>query len=227
MFLTQMELHPGRRGTRFLLGSPQRMHAEVLSAFPSHSGPGRVLWRLDCEANRRLLLYVVAAEKPDLTGLVERAGWPTTSTWRTAAYDRFLARLAPGQRWVFRLTANPVHSVRSDERPGVRGRAVPHRTVAHQQQWLIDRAGRLGVAFDEDDGQASFAVSSRGISQFTKGEPEAANGGRRRRVSLSHARFDGVLEVVDPDRLRSALVDGVGRAKAYGCGLLTLAPPPS
>ena len=227
MFLTQMELHPGRRGTRILLASPQRMHAELLCTFPGQADPGRLLWRLDTELNRRLLLYVVSAEKPDLTALVEKAGWPTTSSWRTAAYDGFLARLAPGQRWMFRLTANPVRSVRSEELPGARGRAVPHRTVAHQHQWLADRAGRLGVAFDDGDGQTNFAVSSRGVREFTKGESDPAPAGQRRRISLSHARFDGVLKVVDPDLLRTALVTGVGRAKAYGCGLLTLAPPPS
>lgn len=227
MFLTQMELHPGRRGTRFLLGSPQRMHAEVLAAFPRGADSGRVLWRLDAEANRRLLLYVVSAQKPDLTGIVEKAGWPATSTWRTAAYDSFLARITSGQRWAFRLTANPVRNVRSGDRPGARGRAVPHRTVGHQQQWLFDRAGRLGVGFGGggDGGEASFAVSSRGVMEFSKAEPGAD--GARRRVTLSYARFDGMLEVVEPDLLRSALVSGVGGAKAYGCGLLTLALPPS
>jgi len=36
--------------------------------------------------------------------------------------------------------------------------------------------------------------------------------------------IDGVGRVDDPDRLLSLVVDGVGRAKAYGCGLLTVSP---
>jgi CRISPR system Cascade subunit CasE len=38
------------------------------------------------------------------------------------------------------------------------------------------------------------------------------------------ATYDGILTVTDPALLRRALCHGVGRAKAYGCGLLTLAP---
>ena len=39
--------------------------------------------------------------------------------------------------------------------------------------------------------------------------------------------FDGVaLEVVDEELLRQALCCGIGRAKAFGCGLMTIAPLP-
>ena len=36
--------------------------------------------------------------------------------------------------------------------------------------------------------------------------------------------FDGSLTVTDPEKLRHALSNGIGRAKGYGCGMLTLAP---
>ena len=56
----------------------------------------------------------------------------------------------------------------------------------------------------------------RGIAEFKRGE---------RRVTLGVATFEGVLEVTDPDALRRALTHGIGRGKAYGCGLMTLARP--
>ncbi|MFS8202560.1 type I-E CRISPR-associated protein Cas6/Cse3/CasE [Streptomyces sp. CWNU-52B] len=37
-------------------------------------------------------------------------------------------------------------------------------------------------------------------------------------------RFDGQATITDPDQLRHALLHGIGRAKAYGAGLLSLAP---
>ncbi len=43
-------------------------------------------------------------------------------------------------------------------------------------------------------------------------------------VTLVTATYDGICEVTDADALRTALVAGIGRAKGYGCGLLTLAP---
>ena len=44
-------------------------------------------------------------------------------------------------------------------------------------------------------------------------------------VTIQMATFQGVLEVRDPARLRACLVGGMGRSKAYGCGLMTLARP--
>ena len=44
-------------------------------------------------------------------------------------------------------------------------------------------------------------------------------------MTLGVATFEGVLEVTDPDALRRALTHGIGRGKAYGCGLMTLARP--
>jgi CRISPR system Cascade subunit CasE len=43
-------------------------------------------------------------------------------------------------------------------------------------------------------------------------------------VALQVDTLDGVGTVHDPNRLLELVVDGVGRAKAYGCGLLTLSP---
>jgi CRISPR system Cascade subunit CasE len=37
------------------------------------------------------------------------------------------------------------------------------------------------------------------------------------------AQFDGHALVDDPDRVRTAVTHGIGRAKAYGCGLLSIA----
>ncbi|GAB7100777.1 hypothetical protein JCM3263A_22520 [Thermobifida fusca] len=61
-------------------------------------------------------------------------------------------------------------------------------------------------------------VHNRRDWNFSKGARKG------RPVSLVTVTFDGRLEVTDPDALRRALISGIGRAKAYGCGLMTLAP---
>jgi CRISPR system Cascade subunit CasE len=43
------------------------------------------------------------------------------------------------------------------------------------------------------------------------------------RVTLGVATFEGQLLVEDAEVFRSTLCSGIGRARAYGCGLLTLA----
>lgn len=42
-------------------------------------------------------------------------------------------------------------------------------------------------------------------------------------VTLAVAEYEGVLQITDLEAFKSMLVNGLGRGKAYGCGLLTLA----
>ena len=64
-------------------------------------------------------------------------------------------------------------------------------------------------------------ISEQRTDRFSRDDGE-----RRRQVTLATVAFDGVLEVSDPGALREALASGIGPAKGYGCGLLTLAPLP-
>ncbi|MGW5739646.1 type I-E CRISPR-associated protein Cas6/Cse3/CasE [Streptomyces sp. NPDC055261] len=46
----------------------------------------------------------------------------------------------------------------------------------------------------------------------------------KQRIQLARTQFDGTARVLDTDLLREKIAAGIGRGKAYGCGLLTLAP---
>lgn len=215
MYLTRFQLNPQRRGATKLLTSPQVMHAAVLAGFadPSPADAGRVLWRLDADGPRAAL-YIVSPDRPDLTHLVEQAGWPTKSGgWDTRDYRALLNRLEAGQRWAFRLTANPVHSVRSEA--GGRGKPQGHVTVGQQEEWLLDREGRIGASFVGTTGESLMRVTRRDTLSFRRQQAQ---------VTLRTARFEGTLTVTDPHRLSEALTHGIGRARGYGCGMLTLAP---
>lgn len=212
MHLTKFELNPARRGARSLLGSPQTMHAAVLAGFPSGES-GRVLWRVD-RHQTGAYLYILSSEPPDLTHLVEQAGRPATQTWDTRDYTPVIDRLRVGQTYGFRLSANPTRSTRVKD--GERSQRVGHVTVDQQVHWLHSRADRLGMHLGREE-EPSFRVVERGVRTFSR------NGSR---VTLAVAVFEGILEVSDPEALRSAITSGVGPAKAYGCGLLTLAPAP-
>jgi CRISPR system Cascade subunit CasE len=106
-----------------------------------------------------------------------------------------------------------VHNVRPTE--GGRGRRHGHVTVAQQTQWFHARAERAGFTLvDGSAGEPDLVVRARRTLRFDR---------RGRQVTLSTALFEGTLDVVDPQRLRSVLVAGIGPAKGYGCGLMTLA----
>lgn len=215
-----MPLNSARRGARLLLASPHAMHAAVLAGFADSTAAsgGRVLWRIDTYGTRRSLLYVVSPDKPDFTHLVEQAGWPTTHTWETRPYGLLLGSLRFGQRWHFRLAANPVHSGRRDNWQETK--PLGHVTVMQQEQWLLDRSSRLGFRVPRAVGGGAVAVDLAVVGRAVRRFPR--NGST---VTLATATFEGHLEVTDVAALRHALNHGVGRAKAYGCGLLTLGRP--
>jgi CRISPR system Cascade subunit CasE len=221
--LTRMALNPARRGTRSMLASPQAMHAAVLAAFPPGltivgNQDNRLLWRVDRDSPHRVLLYLCSAASPDLTHLLEQVGWPTTSRWESRDYGPLLERLAVGQRWAFRLTANPVRRVRDDKHPS-RGAPRGHVTAAQQTSWLTDRASAAGFSVPlTPTGDPAVVVRERRVLTFPR---------QTGIVTLATATFDGVLEVTDPNLLRTTLTNGLGRAKSYGCGLFTLARAPS
>lgn len=221
-YLSRLKLNPARRAGRAVLGSRQAMHAAVLAAFPGRLADRtseRVLWRLD-PGDGELLLYVVSPEQPDFTHLIEQAGWPTLPTWETREYTPLLDRLTEGQTWQFRLTANPTRSrPRTD---GTRSQRFGHVTVEQQQSWLVDRSGRAGFELPAalgPDGdkrpEYGLVVRDRVVERFTRGSGT---------VTLSRATFEGHLVITDAAAMRATLLTGLGPAKAYGCGLLTLAP---
>ncbi|WP_432969406.1 type I-E CRISPR-associated protein Cas6/Cse3/CasE [Dactylosporangium sp. CA-233914] len=224
MYLTRFTIDTARRGARKLLASPHAMHAAVRGAFTrpeDHDRPGaRTLWRLDTTADGTVHLYIVSPGRPDLTHLADQAGDTspgTAESWATRPYDGLLASLKAGQRWAFRLTANPTHNGRkTPDAPDTQrfGRLRP----AEQTQWLLDRGNRCGFAIAaQRDGEPNLKLHRRQTHTFKRGTGT---------VTLTTATYDGILEVIDPDAFRQTLSQGLGHAKAYGCGLLTIAPAP-
>ncbi|WP_150244209.1 type I-E CRISPR-associated protein Cas6/Cse3/CasE [Nocardiopsis quinghaiensis] len=237
MHLTRFRFNTHRPGARRLLSSPQAMHAAVMGSFPDllpgDPGAPRVLWRVDRNAAAEVFLYVVSPARPDLTHVVEQAGWPTNpeGTWRTHDYTGFLDGLEAGQSWAFRLTANPVHSIRRKD--GEPTKVTAHVTPRHQAGWLLKRQEACGFEIvrrsaDQQllpgEDEHELLVHDRGARGFDKPDPRPDRRGKRMRVPVVTATFDGRLTVTDPDALRRTLCAGLGRAKAYGCGLMTLAP---
>lgn len=220
-FLTRIEVNERRRGSRALLASPQLLHGAVMRCFPPSQAPARPLWRLDY-SQHGCLLYIVSDSAPDATGFVEEYGWPVANSWKVCDYAPVLAAVEHGRQFAFRMTANPVHSVRLENAPldkkgRRRTKRVAHVTVAQQTQWFLDRTHRWGFTVGAGD-EASVRVVARRVLEFNRQE---------RAMKIGTATFEGVLTIEDQAAMRRILVEGVGHAKAYGCGLLTIAPTAS
>lgn len=217
---TRVQLNPARRQGRKYLTNPQALHAAVQSSFPSDAvaRDQRILWRLDQRGHKHVL-YIVGSEEPTAAHIVEEAGWGARPQ-ETADYDRLLTRIQKDQEWIFELLANPTKTINRGRNK--RGKVVAHLSIPEQLKWLQRKAESLGADFGSPE-QPTFQVTESKTLNFKK---LRADGNTWDRVHLVTARYAGRLRVVDADKLRYALLNGVGRAKGYGCGLLTLARSP-
>lgn len=221
-YFSRFMINPQRRGAWKLLRSPQAMHAAVMATLPPDTdySESRILWRLD-ESKHAPTLYMLSPEKPDFSALVEQAGWQTRPG-ESAHYGRLLAKLENGQEWAFRLAANPVKR-HTNKQTGKR-EVFPHVTAEQQQAWIRERAPQWGFevipAVEGQDVEECPMVSSRQDLAFARRNAEGKVG----KVTHRKAQFDGALRITDVELFRKSLLSGMGRGKAYGMGLLTLAP---
>lgn len=212
MYLSRVYLDQERHETMKALARPRLLHGAVEHGFAGKRQ--RRLWRIDRRTNDCQLL-VLSVEEPDFAHLAEQFGFPDAEPlWETKDYRPLLAKLEKGQSWQFRLCANPTRSSAKDKsQKAERGKVFAHVTHDQQKKWLIDRANNCGIILDEN----AFDVVHTNWYRFSNNQSE------KRRITIRTATFEGVLTVDDPDRFKSVLVNGMGRAKAYGCGLLTIA----
>lgn len=210
MYMSRVALDMSSRKTMQALTSPHVFHGAVESGFTGERQ--RHLWRIDT-LEEKCYLLLVSKEKPELKQIARQFGFPDRAdTCQSKDYTPFLNRLAAGQRWQFRLQANPTHSSTKDAREGApRGRLYAHVTQEQQKQWLITRQESHGFELMLEE----FDVVHTQWLRFSKGAGQS--------LTLRSAAFEGILTVRDAGKLMEALTEGIGRAKAYGCGLLTLA----
>ncbi|MCM2393029.1 type I-E CRISPR-associated protein Cas6/Cse3/CasE [Streptomyces albipurpureus] len=253
-YLSRIRINPLRAESRRLLSNPRALHGAVMGGLPGAADSERTLWRLDADNPHRPQLFVLTRSKPDWTHIVEQAGWPDADGEHAAVrdYEPLLDQIATGREFAFRLTANPVQNTASPTKPTssqrarldameddrrARGFRLAHRTAAAQLDWFLARTERWGFAVPDartDTPVAGLADapppeepnSARDIRIIDRSRHTFTKGGRGPRVTFHSATYEGRLRITDPALFTTRLLEGIGPSKAYGCGLLTLAPLP-
>lgn len=204
MYLSRIPLDTSRRRTQIALISPNKFHGAVEEAFQERRG--RRLWRIDTLKGATYLL-MLSANEPDLSGIAEQFGYREMQG-EIKAYDSLLNRIQEGSIWHFRLVANPVHSIWNGKG---RGKVVAHVTERHQLEWLNSQSEKKGFSIVPDSAhvvQAEWKVFRKRNSA--------------QKVHILQAAFEGKLKVQNEDIFKDTLINGIGREKAYGMGLLTI-----
>ncbi|MGI6689159.1 MAG: type I-E CRISPR-associated protein Cas6/Cse3/CasE [Christensenellales bacterium] len=210
MYLSQVEIDIQNRQKIRNLSHLGAFHHWVEQSFPDemgHTPRTRKLWRIDKLDGRHYLL-VVSPSKPDLI-LLEQYG--VTGSAKTKAYDPFLQALEEGIRARFRVTLNPVISVKNAS-SNARGRTKPHVTVEHQMQFLLNRDKKNGFSVNEND----FSITERSFEPLKKADEKP--------LQLSKVTYEGILTIIDKNQFIKTLTQGFGKKKAYGFGMMTVIP---
>lgn len=87
-----------------------------------------------------------------------------------------------------------------------------------QLEWALDRLGGWGfesMTTGAGDPDVIIERHERVVFRRRPGDPP---------VVLQTAVFEGKVRISDVERATASLLEGVGSARAYGCGLITLAP---
>lgn len=209
MYLTRLVLNPQSRRVQREIAERYELHRTIMAAFPDMLPTDeRVLFRLETDARTGDALLLVQSQYA-----------PDWSYLETPDYHRYLIALdepnpwvktfdpqfVEGQRLFFRLQANPTVKRR--------GKRYGLYREAEQIAWL-ERKGRSG-GFRVVEGRASEEAILRG---------RLYRDDEKHRLQFLSVQFDGLLQVIDPDRLRDSVRNGMGSGKGLGFGLLSLAP---
>ena len=168
--------------------------------------PADLLMRLD-QRREGFRLLIVSPMEPT------RPEWcpPDAESWKTKPIpESYFTR----RRYAFQLCANPTKKVwkeRSDGSLTKNGRRVPLGKREELVEWIKRKGDQGGFTVDE----ATLRTFSRGREYFEKSGHTGLH---------SAVEFQGVLTVTDPAKFHGTFTCGIGSAKAFGFGLLVIAP---
>ncbi|GLW56799.1 type I-E CRISPR-associated protein Cas6/Cse3/CasE [Kitasatospora phosalacinea] len=207
--LTRIRLNPHHKMVRADLADPVRLHRTLMRLAPDHLGtsPRReagLLFRLDRDSEPVLLVQM--AGHPQLAALP-----PGYGTAHHHTLTAMLHALTQGTPVRYRITANPT-TYKPSPIPA-EGRR-PRGT-------LTALTGTAATAWwHRHSTQAGLDI----LTTTATPQPGPRHNPDDPRPFHPLTRFDGTARITDPDLLRTAVTSGIGRAKAYGAGLLSLAP---
>lgn len=195
MFLSKISMDLSQRMVALDLADRDRLHQVVLKLFPDFPGGGAP------NARERLgVLFRVEAPvillQSKLAPVDTRipAGYKILATKDVSSV---YSSLAAGKEYRFRLEANPAY------RDSESRQRRPLETDAEHEEWLFRKGS-----------QGGFEIVDYGMESLP---PILARKGH-----FHVTRFDGVLKVKEIASFTKILTDGIGPAKVYGCGLLSV-----
>jgi len=184
----------------------------------------RALWKLfpDCQDDKRDFLFRVEKIQTGVGADVLMQSihkpLPNEASLVLVACREYPMAIKNEQQLRFRLRANPIKTIK-DESKGKRERKgrmytktvrVPLITEEQQLDWLHKKLAEVAVL-------DTVIVQKETPLYFHKRKVSI-------RGKIQTACFDGILTVRDSNAFIELIKQGIGPAKSFGCGLISLAP---
>lgn len=232
MYLSRLVLNRGKRDVQRDLGSLYELHRTLMRGFPDAEagGAGRVLFRLEIggDDENEAAVLVQSEHNPKWDALLSGRYLLSVAVKQVTYRANGSVKPVPdtvniqvGECFRFRVVANP--TVKRKVEGKKNGRRDACVTEEQQLAWLV-RKGESGgfrlvqSANDSETGRPEVLVVPLGRQLSLRGRSES---------QLCHfgVRFDGILAVTDPGQFIRVLESGLGSAKAFGYGLVSIARP--
>ncbi len=202
MYLSKLVLNERNRTVQRDFSNAHALHQRIMQAFPDEQrdkprADWNVLFRHEPDSN---IILVQTAIEPDWSRLQQ--GY--LAKHMTKPFDPNASQLDAGRIVQFRLKANP------SKRDQKTGKTVGLYHQSNQLAWLKQRASQNGFTLLSVDTIPTPNVFGR------KGNGTSP-------IQIVTVLYQGVLQITDPLLFITAIHQGIGRGRSYGCGLLSIA----
>ena len=226
VYLSELTVNVRRHEVRSLFADTHALHRWVMRAFPSKDagGNGRILYRAENGKSKAVIIVQSDFEPNWDEHRIEGASVRGPRLWNISQTQE--TTFSQGNLFRFRLLANPIVTQK--------GKRHPLLKEEEQVAWLQRKGAQNGfelvpvqltandwmdLSTEEDYSQpAEVQVVSRGMLTGKKSDGQGVMG-------LSHyaVEFDGILRVTDSAKFVAGVKQGIGPAKGFGFGLLSVA----
>jgi len=243
LYLSRLIINPASRQVWSELGHPYEMHRTLMRAFPqvpkAEAINARqkygVLFRVDIDdSGDYAKLYVQSISKPDWSFLSCLSDYLLEEPAPPKDLMKAYQKLQGGQVLSFRLRANPTKRIAkpNEGSADLEGKRVGLLKEEQQIAWLIRKGcerergkpGGFEILMKEIKDQNGEIRLVPRVTVCVEGKQV----GRKKEAMNEHpmthfaVRFDGLLRITEPDSFRETLAHGIGPAKAFGFGLLSV-----
>lgn len=231
IYLSRLALNPGNSQVRAELARPYEMHRTLSRAFPpdtfcrerDNGESAGVLFRVDEKPRENIIVVLVQSKiAPDWSFLNDVKDVRGHAYLLHPPESKPLGlKLAAGQTLAFRLRANPTRRL-GKAAGNDKSKRVGIYKEEEQRKWLREKL----EGNEHRQSTGGFHLLDAQISREEKFEnPNAINRAEQSHdLKLFAVQFDGVLKVIDKDRAIGTIERGIGSAKGFGFGLLSIAP---